>query len=140
MSAAEERRAARVEGLQARLALEHEALWVLGVVGGREDDLLDLVLDTYRARRRSRDRLQSVLDRLGADPATPRPAYGTPPSGRDDARAAVADVELRLVAACVAMLPDEDEAGRRSAMANARASALSAVDWGADAEAFPGLA
>ncbi|MGJ9414053.1 DUF4439 domain-containing protein [Aeromicrobium sp. CF4.19] len=135
----EEQDAALVDTLQARLALEHEAVWLLGTVGGRVEPLRERAEAAFAEHRTARDRLLRTIDRLSAAPVGARAAYGTPPADRTEAVRAVADLELRIAAASLAGLREATTRGRRSALGTLRTASLAAMDWGAEPQAFPGL-
>lgn len=122
-----------------QLELEHEAVWLLGVVGGRVPPLRDQAADELDRHLLQRDALLAVLGVEDVDAGTPRAAYGVPPTDADAARLAVAEVERRLSAAClevVAMLAPAERADGVEAVTEA---ARAAVRWGTLPEAFPGL-
>lgn len=122
-----------------RLELEHEAVWLLGLVGGREAALRDRVTDELDRHLVQRDELLAVLDVEGVAAGAPRASYGVPPADADAARLAIADLERRLSAACLAivplLVPDERGDGVEAVTVAARA----AVRWGEPPQAFPGL-
>ncbi|WP_374999599.1 DUF4439 domain-containing protein [Aeromicrobium sp. CTD01-1L150] len=128
------------QALMVRLDLEHEAVWLLGVVGGSVASLQDRATKSFTRHRRSRDSLIVTLRRLGVEPTAARASYGEPPVGEQDCRAAVADVERRLVAACLDLVNVSGPRGRPRAVDALRRSALEVIAWGGSPEAFPGLA
>jgi hypothetical protein len=132
---------ARVDDLQRWLALEHEAVWLYGVIGARVRGLRNQAGVSYDAHRAVRDRLlQAIADR-GGRPVGTALTYGNERiDTRRVARHAASDVETRIAAACLTAFGPADTSGRRLAMAGLRRSALAALDWGADPRAFPGLA
>ena len=128
----------RVELLQAWLALEHEAIWLYGVIGGRVDDVDDRARRAWSRHRDARDALIGILRAAGAQP-TPA-AFGYEPTqinSTDDAVAAAQSVEGRTASACMAALASADD--RRRALDGLLASAREAAEWGAKPTAFPGL-
>ena len=128
-----------VGGLQRRLALEHEAVWLSSLVAARFDPLRDRAEAAYRRHRGSRDDLMARIATAGATAVGPQAAYGVPPATADEARARMADVLDRLCRATLPLVtlggPDE----RREAMTALRDSARSAVAWGAAPTPLPGL-
>lgn len=64
--------------LQAALAAEHAALWVLGVVGAQaapDSSLRDQVTSAYRAHRAQHDHLVARVTALGGTPVPAEPGY-----------------------------------------------------------------
>lgn len=130
----------RVEALQAWLALEHEAVWLYGMVGARVDDLGESARRSFDAHRAVRDRLAVLIDDASAQPVGPRLTYGDDRvDSAGDARVTAQSVEQRITAACLNLFGSSGEDGRRFAMAGARRSALASLDWGGAPQAFPGL-
>ena len=130
----------RLEDLQAWLALEHEAVWLYGMIGARVDQLAKPARTSYDAHRVVRDRLRTLVDQAEGRPVGPALTYGDEridsPSA---ARTAASNVEERIAAACVTLFGDPGHDGRRFAMSGLRRAALAALDWGAPVRAFPGL-
>ena len=122
-----------------RLDLEHEALWLLGVVGGRVSALRDRATDAYSTHRAARDALLDTLHDRDAPTSAPRASYGEPPTGREASEAAVADLQRRITAACLAVVTATPADQRPDALADLRAAALATLAWGGAPEAFPGL-
>lgn len=122
-----------------RLDLEHEALWLLGVVGGRIDALREQATKAYSRHRGARDRLLSTLHDRKAPTSAPRASYGEPPAGREAAEAAVADLQRRISAACLAVVTAAPVDQRPDALADLRSAALSTLAWGGAPQAYPGL-
>jgi len=130
----------RLDDLQAWLALEHEAVWLYGVIGGRVGALTKPARTSYDAHRAARDRLLAVVDDTGGRPAAPALGYGDGLiDDRGEARQAAQDVEQRIAAACVALLGAAGRDSRELAVSGLRRAALAALDWGAPPRAFPGL-
>jgi hypothetical protein len=130
----------RLEDLQAWLALEHEAVWLYGMIGARVDRLTKPAATSYDAHRVVRDRLRTLVHEAGGKPVGPALTYGEKrvDSARD-ARTAARSVEERIAAACVTLFGDVGRKDRRFAMSGLRRAALAALDWGAPVRAFPGL-
>jgi hypothetical protein len=130
----------RLEDLQAWLALEHEAVWLYGMIGARVHKLTKPASASYDAHRAVRDRLRVLVHEAGGQPVGPALTYGderidTPRAARTAARS----VEERIAAACVTLFGNVGRDGRRFAMSGLRRGALAALDWGAPVRAFPGL-
>ena len=131
----------RLDDLQAWLALEHEAVWLYGVIGARVGGLAESARTSLDDHRTTRDRLRAIVAAANARPVGPALGYG---DGRIDtrrqSRAAARDVEERIAAACVTLVGAvQDDDDRRLAMSGLRGAALAALDWGAPVRAFPGL-
>jgi hypothetical protein len=76
-----------LDALQATLAAEHTAVYVLGLIGSRtsqsaEAELYTALRAAYEAHRDSRDTLIGEIAGLGATPSPAAAAY-TPPAGLD---------------------------------------------------------
>jgi hypothetical protein len=128
----------RVEVLQAWLALEHEAVWLYGVIGGRIEDVSGAAHRAWNRHRNTRDRLIALIHSLGANPAAPAMGYEpTHLDSEDQARAAAQSVENRVAGACVRALASAPD--RHRAAAGLQTAATAAVQWGGKPEAFPGL-
>jgi hypothetical protein len=127
-----------LEPLQAWLAIEHEAVWLYGVIGGRIDDLTETARDAWNRHRETRDQLVSWIRADGGEPVGPHLGY--PQAAIDsaaDARQAAQGVEQQVTAAAVGNLAEPER--RETTVAALRAAALAAAQWGAPASAFPGL-
>ena len=130
----------RLDDLQAWLALEHEAVWLYGMIGARVDRLARPASTSYDAHRIARDRLRTLVDEARGQPVGPALTYGDDRvDSAKDARAAASNVEERIAAACVALFGNAEKDGRQFAMSGLRRAALAALDWGAPVRAFPGL-
>ena len=130
----------RLDDLQAWLALEHEAVWLYGMIGARVDGLARPARTSYDAHRVVRDRLLALVDSAEGDPVGPALTYGDDRvDSAKEARAAASNVEERIAAACVALFGNSERGERRFAMSGLRRAALAALDWGAPVRAFPGL-
>ena len=128
------------EALQAWLALEHEAVWLLPVIGARFDGLLDVATTSYDAHRVVRDDLVGRLRQAGISPVPTRLSYVM---GRLDtttqARGAVRKVEVRISAACLALARVGEGDTRAYGLKGLTRAALAELTWGAKPHAFPGL-
>ncbi len=130
----------RLDDLQAWLALEHEAVWLYGMIGARVDRLSRPARISFDAHRVVRDRLLELVDGAEGNPVGPALTSGDDRvDSAKDARAAASNVEERIAAACVTLFGSSGRDGRRYAMSGLRRAALAALDWGAPVRAFPGL-
>jgi hypothetical protein len=127
-----------LEPLQAWLALEHEAVWVYGVIGGRVDELSDEARDAWDRHRDIRDQVAAWITAAGGEPVGPQMGYdGVTINSRAAARRAAQAVEAKVAAAAVSNLA---EPKHRAVTVDAlRAAAQAATEWGGPASAFPGL-
>ena len=129
----------RLALLQAWLALEHEAVWLYGVIGGRVNDLDEHAHASWDRHRNDRDRLIGVIHAIGGDPVAP--AMGYEPTRIDSTaagRRAAQSIENRIASACMGALASDRDRAR--ALKVLQSSARAATAWGARPEAFPGLA
>jgi hypothetical protein len=127
-----------VDSLQAWLAVEHEAVWVYSLIGGRRDDLSDAARDGWNRHRDIRDDLTAWIRAEGGEPDGPRLGYPVADvSSNDAARSAAQASESKTMAAAMAHLPDPRRRART--LATLRAAATAAAEWGAAPMAFPGL-
>jgi len=123
---------------QAWLAVEHEAVWLYGLIGGRVEDLRDAAKTAWNRHRDTRDRLASQIHAAGADPAGPQLGYqGVAVNSAADARRAAQTIEAKVEIAALACI--SDTAHRPEVVAALRAAARAAASWGAKPTAFPGL-
>lgn len=130
----------RLSVTQNWLALDHEAIWIGGLVGARFADLADAARDLVAAHEASRDRLAAAVRELGAKPVATLASYDvTDPSDVDAARALVRDVEARICGTCVRLIALTEDDDRTRATSGLRAAAVTQVRWGATPEPFPGL-
>lgn len=128
----------RIALLQAWLALEHEAVWLYGVIGGRVDSVDDDAHTSWDRHRNVRDRLIGLIRAAGGAPAAPAMGYApTRINSESDGRRAAQSIERRLANACLATLASD--ADRARAVKGLTSSAQAAAQWGARPEAFPGL-
>jgi hypothetical protein len=130
----------RLEDLQAWLALEHEAVWLYGLIGARVDQLAKPARTSFDAHRAVRDRLRTRVHEAGGQPVGPALTYGEERiDSPSTARTAAGNLEERIAAACLTVFGNAGRDGRRFAMSGLRRAALAALDWGAPVRAFPGL-
>ena len=126
--------------LQHWLALEHEAVWQYGLIGGRFDDLRDHAEAAWQEHRAARDHLSEVISTAGPTPVGPAMSYGAPAPTPARARAVARGVEKRVAAAALTALGASGKrAERRFAVSRVRAAARAAIIWGDQPRAFPGL-
>ena len=129
-----------IPALQAWLALEHEAIWQYGLIGGRFDDLRDRAEVAWQEHRAARDHLSEVISTAGQTPVGPAMGYGAPAPTAAQARAVARGVEQRVAAAALTALgASAERAARRFAVSRLRAAAQAAIFWGDQPRAFPGL-
>ena len=130
----------RLDDLQAWLALEHEAVWLYGMIGALVDGLARPARTSFDAHRVVRDRLLELVDEAEGDLGSPALTYGDDRvDSAKEARAAASNIEERIAAACVALFGNSGRDERRFAMSGLRRAALAALDWGGPVRAFPGL-
>ena len=124
--------------LQAWLAVEHEAVWLYGVIGGRVDDLSDDARDAWNRHRDNRDQVEAWIRTAGAEPAGPQMGYVQAAiNSAAAARRAAQAVEAKVAAAAVSNLTEPKH--RAVTVGVLRAAARAATEWGGPASAFPGL-
>jgi len=129
----------RITLLQAWLALEHEAVWLYGVIGGRVSAMDDAATTSWNQHRTTRDRLIAAVRSAGGVPVGPSMGYAsTAVNSTSEARQAAQSIENRLANACLGALASDTD--RIQAIRGLEASARSVVLWGGAPEAFPGLA
>lgn len=129
-----------VTAMQKWLALEHEAIWLLPLVGARFDELTELGRRSHNAHLAARDGLLERLHQAGADPVATALTYDV---GRLQnaaaAREAVRSVESRIAAACLTLVGEVQGKNRTFASNSVRRAALAELAWGGSPTAFPGL-
>jgi hypothetical protein len=127
-----------VDAWQRWLAIEHEAVWLYGVIGGRVSDLAENARLAWDRHRDTRDRLTSLIRAAGAEPDGPQLGYGTNPINTAAAgRVAAQGIEETLATAALACMSDGSV--RSEVITALRSAARSAAEWGAKPSAFPGL-
>ena len=130
--------AASLESWQAWLAVEHEAVWLYGLIGGRLDDLSDEARAAWNRHRDTRDWVTDQIRSAGEEPDGPHLSYQEAAiDSIADARRSAQTIEATVQIAAVACIGDT--ARRSDIVAALRASARSAATWGAKPTAFPGL-
>lgn len=127
--------------LQQALAGEHAAVFACGRAGGRLTGQQQAARLAEEEHRAARDRLRQLLVEAGETPVAPMPGYLMPNAVRtpSQARAALAEVELRLIPLYTALASDTTAAGPQRAWAVGRSQdcAVRALTWGAAPAAFP---
>lgn len=118
------------------LALEHEAVWTYGLVGGAVPSLRSAAEDAWRAHRTERDRLLEQV----REPVPPQPAYDPPTVGGEaEARERLQDLEGRIAAAWVRVVGEVTGEDRRDALTRLEIAETARLIWGGALVAFPGL-
>jgi hypothetical protein len=129
---------ASLESWQIWLAIEHEAVWLYGLIGGRIDDLADAARSAWNRHRDTRDWLTANIRDGGAEPDGPLLGYREAAvNSVSDARRAAQTIEAKVEIAALACL--SGAAHRPDVVAALRAAARAAATWGARPTAFPGL-
>lgn len=122
------------------LALTHEAIWTYGLIGARFPAVAKTATAALQAHQKVRDRLSDVVRELGGAPVATRATYDIgDPQTQNAGRALARDVESRIAATCVRLVPVSTDDSRDRAVDGLRAAALAQVRWGAEPEPFPGL-
>lgn len=129
-----------VSAMQSWLALEHEAVWLLPLVGARFDTLTEASRRSWGEHLVSRDALLQRLRTAEADPVATALSYDVGPlTSVAEARAAVRGVEKRLASAALSLVGEVDGTDRTFATRAVRRAALAELAWGGSPAAFPGL-
>jgi len=130
------------DALQATLAGEHAAVYVLGVLGARSrtPGLTDRLRSAYDAHVTQRDALTERIRALGATPVGPAAAYAVPArlTREVDLRAAALQVERRCAALYLEQLPATTGEDRRMLATSLAASAVRELTLGGKPEDLPG--
>ncbi|MCZ4500892.1 MAG: hypothetical protein JWQ74_3447 [Marmoricola sp.] len=136
-----------LEALQAALAAEHAAVYVLGALGAqtsesRQADLYAALTASYRAHRRNRDQLTVLVAARGADPVAAAVAYDLPERMRTatDLTSAALQVERRTAATYGQLVESTTGAERRWALVALDAAAVRQLGFRGTPETFPGSA
>jgi hypothetical protein len=134
-----------LDALQATLAGEHAALYVLGVLGGQvsrsaQPALAGLIADGYATHRRQRDRLDALVTAHRADPVAAAPAYRLPNAASTPAqlRAAARQVETRCLDLYGQLVGSTSGRDRAWAITALDAGAVRVLGYGAPPGNFPG--
>lgn len=129
-----------ISATQKWLALEHEAVWLLPLVGARFGELTRLSRRTRDAHLVTRDDLLQRLHDAGAESVATALSYDVGPlTTVDEARKAVRRVQARVAAAALALVGETSGETRDFATSSLRQAALAELTWGAAPTAFPGL-
>lgn len=127
-----------LDALHAWLAVEHEAVWLYGVIGGRRDDLSDAAREAWNRHRDTRDQLKAWITAAGGTASGPQLGYAAAPVDSDDAaRTAAQAIEATVATAAANSLSGREHA--KAIISAWRDAARAAADWGAPPSAFPGL-
>ena len=130
--------AASIESWQAWLAVEHEAVWLYSLIGGRLDEFSDAARAEWNRHRDTRDRLTALIGAAGEEPDGSQLAYQQAPIDTvADARLAAQTIETKVEIASLTCIGDAKH--RPEVVAALRAAARAEADWGAKPTAFPGL-
>jgi len=133
-----------LEAAERALAIEHEAVYAYGVVGGVLDPgtaEAGRALDGYEAHRARRDRLEDVIQELGGEPVPADPGYVLPAPVTDASSAArlARRVEDRSAVAYAQLVGSSVGVLREVAVGWLTDAATRGLSWGAAPTAFPGL-
>lgn len=129
-----------VTAVQNGLALEHEAIWVYGYLGGRVPAIEDAARDAFEIHRLIRDRLIAMLDADGATRPAPLMGYDVPTvKDAKQASAIARDIEAKGVATWLSAVGTSEGKERRFAIEMMRRAALAELSWDGELAAFPGL-
>jgi len=136
-----------IEALQAALAAEHAAVYVVGVLGAqasesRQPTLYAALAGSYRDHRRSRDQLSVLIAKNGADPVAAEVAYAVPAGLRTAAQLsdAALQVERRIVKTFGQLIESTTGAERRWALVALNSAAVRQMEFRGTPEMFPGSA
>lgn len=134
-----------LDAFQATLAVEHAAIYLYGVLGGRtsgeaQPDLFNALTDAYDAHVAARDALIARVVALGGRPVGSAPAYALPggigsPKG---VRAAALALERRCAAAYLTQVPATTGDDRRLMVTSVGQAAVRELTFGGAPETFPG--
>ncbi len=137
-----------LKALQACLAAEHAAIYGYGVLGGvlaaerPTEPQYELAAEGYVAHRARRDALTALIVDMKAAPVPAEPAYATPFRIADVSacRRLGRHIEHRTAAVYSFAVAKTANAARRVVAHALADAALREVRWGAEAQAFPGVA
>lgn len=131
-----------VAALQGALAAEHAAVYGYGVVGAMLTGANQANARTdWTAHQVARDRLVTMLTRLGATPVAASPAYELPfsvTSAKSAAKLAAA-LEEGVTRAYLGLVAVSNPALRTFAAQSMQTSANRALAWSGTTTAFPGM-
>lgn len=130
------------DALQAALAGEHAAVYVLGVLGARSRGagLTARLRSVYDAHVAAREALTARIRAQGEAPVGPAAAYAVPTglATDDDLRAAALEVERRCAALYLDQVAAATGEDRRLLAASLTACALRELGLGGDPQDLPG--
>jgi hypothetical protein len=136
-----------LDALQATLADEHAAVWLLATCGGqtsrsRQSVLFETLTGGYATHRSRRDQLITMIRDLGVAAVAAAPAYELPNDLRSPAkvRAAAHEVEQRCAERYAELVANTFGDQRRWAIAALTEVAVRALSYRGSPEIFPGLA
>jgi hypothetical protein len=136
-----------LEALQQTLAAEHAAIYVYGVVGARvpastQRALAERVGHAYVTHRGRRDQLTAMVRASGGKPVAAEVSYELPTPCRTTVQlqTAARETESRIAEVYAAMVGATARAQRQWAIDALTDTAVRALGFGAQAEAFPGVA
>lgn len=134
-----------VDTLQAALAVEHAAVFVFGVLGGRtsaaeQKGLFEALTAAFTVHRDRRDALTRSIGAAGSDPVAAAAGYAVagPPTTPDEVRAAAVAVESATCEQYAGLVAAAAEGRRAWPAAVMTEAAQRAVDLGGEAAPFPG--
>ncbi|RYE80610.1 MAG: DUF4439 domain-containing protein [Myxococcales bacterium] len=135
-----------IDALQATLAGEHAAIYVLGVLGAQTSQsanpaLFEAIDAAHSAHRSQRDRLIPLVRKSGAEPVAAKASYVLPNDAANTARirGAARQVEERCTDLYGQLVENSSGATRAWAVTGLTAGAVRLLSFGASAESFPGL-
>src|SRR5690349_367438 len=94
--------AASVESWQTWLTVEHEAVWLYGLIGGRVVDLTGPARVAWNRHRDTRDWVTARIRALGAEPDGPQLSYPAAVESAAAARRAAEAIEAKVGIAALA--------------------------------------
>lgn len=130
-----------VVAMQEALAAEHSAVWAAGVSAAHLSGTpRAAALAQLEGHRSARDRLADMITAAGGQPVAAAAAYQQPfpITGAKSAANLMATVSLALCPIYAQLAAVSDPGARRWAVTRARTCAVSALDWDAPPQAFPG--
>ncbi|MFT4298919.1 MAG: DUF4439 domain-containing protein [Aeromicrobium sp.] len=118
------------------LALEHEAVWTYGLIGGAVPALSQRAYEAFTAHRKERDRLIAAV----AEDVPPQASYA-PATVADEAEALerAQGIEARIGAAWAILAGSTTGKDRDDALTRLVTAETARLDWGGTPVAFPGL-
>lgn len=132
-------------GLQESLAAEHAAMYLFGFLGARcsesqDPDLFAELSTSFVQHRHSRDKLQQLIAKHGAEPLPSAIAYEPPGpvTTAAELRRTALVVEKRVTLAYGQLVENTSGADRTYAIGSLSASALRELAYGAAPQVLPG--